>query len=74
MENYTKIFDNISMMVGRINDLEPGTIYKIFYILYVNDNVPIVSDSKNFTTRCIRKLLHLICILEKSISLTIRNK
>lgn len=60
MGNYTKIFDNISMMIGYTNDLEPGTIYKIFYILYINDNVPIVSDSKNFTTRCIRKLLHFI--------------
>lgn len=60
MGNYTKIFDNISMMIGYTNDLEPGTIYKIFYILYINDNVPIVSDSKNFTTRCIRKLLHFL--------------
>lgn len=60
MGNYTKIFDNISMMIGYTNDLEPGIIYKIFYILYINDNVPIVSDSKNFTTRCIRKLLHFI--------------
>lgn len=61
MGNYTKIFDNISMMIGYTNDLEPGTIYKIFYILSnINDNISIVSDSKNFTTRCIRKPLHFI--------------
>lgn len=61
VENYTKIFDNISTMIGCANDLEPGTTYKIFYMLHMDDNVPIAySDSKNFTTRCIRKLLHFI--------------
>lgn len=61
MGNFTKIFNNISMMIGYTNDLEPGTIYKIFYILSnINDNVSIVSDSKNFTTRCIRKPLYFI--------------
>lgn len=61
VENYTKIFDNTSTMIGCANDLEPGTTYKIFYMLQMDDNIPIAySDSKNFTTRCIRKLLHFI--------------
>ncbi|XP_006558601.1 receptor-type tyrosine-protein phosphatase kappa [Apis mellifera] len=71
VENYTKIFDNISTMIGYANDLEPGTTYKIFYMLHMDDNVPIAySDSKNFTTRCIPTINFHVKIKTTSLILT----
>ncbi|XP_043262792.1 receptor-type tyrosine-protein phosphatase F-like [Colletes gigas] len=46
------IFENTTALIGYTNDLEPGTTYNIYCLLYYNEQLFILGEVTNFTTKC----------------------